>query len=670
MNRSDARTFAILAIVGFLVGASGVAAFNLATSVPVEGGVPLSSTDNTTVVVEGTTNAQLEDFTVLSGTVQLNTSDGNVSVFSTGNTHVAIHKDDITGEWTNATNIEAPNQLDINPEDKLKISVEGDADTLDFRNPTVDDGEVDFVISGSAGSSDVTVRGLPADTTLTAVNKSGGATSVTTSNSNGVATFTGISHSTQQIQIQSGDKSDTPSQDNASPQGGQSTAPTQFEVDISDSDFPDDDVDVTFFLDGSQVGTTQTISSDQTVTEAIPASGQSGGSHTWAVNATDKFGNVNNITYTYSVPTNLTIREETPKPHELIDHKTIKVTFYENTDDNPTIVNRTTSNGEIDLSGLPIDGEFSLNIRAPGYHNRTVLVTDIFTQNSTFLINKTKTPDTVENRFTVDDGTGNFPDDESQLIVQRAINRSLYDTGGFAWVNVAGDELGASGAFVTDLENETRYRIKVTNDDGDTRILGPYTPEFSGTINLEIGELNVVVPEDDTYAVEAYWESGPENVVFEYNDTTGSTGDIELFIFERGNRSNVIHDTTHNGPFGGLKVTTGVGTQNETAWVVEYNTTRNGENVRGSFVVGPQRTINPGLSDFWQAVGGVAALVIVAGLFGGLRARAGAVAVPLLAGGLWFIGWLPGAVGAGAIILALAMGVIYATTGNEAVPGR
>jgi len=181
----------------------------------------------------------------------------------------------------------------------------------------------------------------------------------------------------------------------------------------------------------------------------------------------------------------LTILKES-EPHSKISTVTAEIKFFEDGQTDPTIVEREASNGEIDLTGLPVTEQFVVQLRAPGYHNRTVILEDLSQQETAFMLAKTEP--TVENRFVVSDRTGDFPPEDTELIVQRAINRSLYggEPAGFSWTNIAGDDLGADEAFVVDLEEEVRYRILVRNEQGDTRVLGAYTAETTGTITLNI----------------------------------------------------------------------------------------------------------------------------------------------------------------------------------------
>jgi hypothetical protein len=53
----------------------------------------------------------------------------------------------------------------------------------------------------------------------------------------------------------------------------------------------------------------------------------------------------------------------------------------------------------------------------------------------------------------------------------------------------------------------------------------------------------------------------------------------------------------------------------------------------------------------------------MAGFFGGVRSEIGALVIPLVAGVLWYLGWLPVWVGGGAIVFAIALGVMRRSGG-------
>lgn len=360
----------------------------------------------------------------------------------------------------------------------------------------------------------------------------------------------------------------------------------------------------------------------------------------------------------------LTIREETA-PHDKITTAIADIKFFEDDEDDPTNVQRTDddNDGEIDLAGIPVDEQFVVQLAAAGYHNRTVLIDDLAQQKSAFLISRSRS--TLENRFVVNDRTGNFPPEDSELIIQRAINRSEYggSTAGFSWTNVGGDDLGADEAFVIDLEEETRYRIQVRNEAGDTRVLGSYTPETIGTINLNIGSI-VVDPEAlDTVGWSANRTNAtgqPVQVTFEYNDTTDNTTRIWLHIYEYGNESNeLLANTSFDGPFGQFSNTENVpDAENNTEWVVDFVAERAGESVHAEVVVGGQRDVLTDMPPWLVTIIFLGTMWSVAGVSSQLNGHIGGLVVAGLGAMFWFAGFAPPYLGGGVVALSLITAAI------------
>jgi hypothetical protein len=360
----------------------------------------------------------------------------------------------------------------------------------------------------------------------------------------------------------------------------------------------------------------------------------------------------------------LTIREET-SPHDKItttSPMTVEVKFFEDQKSEPTIVERDTSNGEIDLTGLPVDQQFAVTVMAPGYHNRTVIINDLAQQETAFLIDKNES--TLENRFVVNDRTGNYPPETTELIVQRAINRSEYgQSGGFQWTNIAGDDLGADEAFVVNLEESRRYRILVRNEDSDTRVLGAYTPETTGTVRLNIGSVVVDPDAPNTvgWAANRTNRTGqPVKVNFQYNDTTENTTRIWLHIYEYGNESNeLLANTSFSGPFGVFTNSQNVPSdENQTEWVVDFVAERPGENIRGQVVVGGQRVVLTDMPSWLVSLIFLGTIWAVAGIFSQFNGSIGGLVVAGMGGMFFFVGFVPPYLGGGVVALSLITAAI------------
>jgi hypothetical protein len=462
--------------------------------------------------------------------------------------------------------------------------------------------------------------------------------------------FSQINASNADITIDPGDKSEAVV-------GGTITA-----VEFRDATVDDDKTDFTY--SASSNGATMSIKTNAAGDESYGAIDQDTG-EALDVAVTDSNGRLNFTDLesgSHDVKIEklgiLTIREEKPE-HPKIDSVRAEFKFFEDQNDDPVIVNRTSSNGELDLGGLPVDEPFVVTIKATNYNNRSVLLRDLAEQDTAYLIHKNES--TLENRFAVKDSTGEFPADRTEIIIQHGINETLYDPdgNGFKWRAVAGDDLGADEAYITDLEEEDRYRIVVQNEDGDRRILGAYTAEAAGTIELNIGRVVVDPRADDVPAIDIFRNNTSSVFVSaEFNDSTDETDQVTVEIYERGNESNVLFsNTTFSGPLGSIKVVEEVNDNfNDSTWVVRLTYKSDGETQVRQELVGPRSgTVLPDMANWLRAVLSLGSIFLVAGLFSRLNGAIGGLIVASLGGLYWFVGFLPDSVGGPVIALSLVV---------------
>ena len=107
---------------------------------------------------------------------------------SPGSSSVRVER--FNGTWTNLTQLEVDNALTVDVNDKQTVTISGGADSLAYRDVTLDDGTNDFEYSGpDGGTITVTLRDLPTSTQIAAVEPSGAVLDVTTSDASGSATF-------------------------------------------------------------------------------------------------------------------------------------------------------------------------------------------------------------------------------------------------------------------------------------------------------------------------------------------------------------------------------------------------------------------------------------------------------------------------------------------------
>jgi hypothetical protein len=633
-------------------------------STPTSGTVPLTSNSDTTVAVVGSSSTS-QDIQVSTNqfpdadTVNVVTDSGNLTASSPADVSLTVDKTQITGTFTNVTDVDASGDtVTINPEDKTQFSVGGTPDKVavpDASAIALDDGQADFVYSGPSGTTDLTVRGLPANTEVIATDQTGTLLDSASTDASGVLELTGMSNSKHVVRLQT---PSAPTLTGESPDGELQQKRPQLSVQVDDGDFPaGDSVTVDFAVDGTNEGTT-TVTSNGTTSVTL-SQDLVGGAHTLDVTATDSAGLVTTSSTTFQVPDRIQLKNVSD-PNTNITGVSATITAI-----GEDGVKQVTTNGqgELNMTGFPVYRPLIIDIEnTTDYYERTTIFDSIYQQQNVYLLNDNITSREV--RFEVTDRSGNFPADESFVIVERAVNVS----GSTQFVRVSGGGSGVVGHTAT-LEDGQRYRVAVKNDDLDQRELGGYSADASETVNLEVGSAVIQVDNRSSYRVTGSLENSTNTVKFNLRDPTDSTSRIDVKIYERGNESNVELDKEFTGgPYGNLTVTEPVNATVD-SWVIEYELDRDGETQTGTIITGNRQPIEPGISNFWQSLIGVSMLIVVAGLFGGVRSRIGAIVVPLFAAMLFFIGWLPAAVGAGAIIVALLLGVIWMTSSNRGVPG-
>lgn len=340
----------------------------------------------------------------------------------------------------------------------------------------------------------------------------------------------------------------------------------------------------------------------------------------------------------------LSIRNETA-PHNLVNECTANVRFFEDEDEtDPTIVERTTATGEVDLTGLPTDETFTVSIQCEQYHSRTTILDDLAQQQSAFLLNTSE--DTVQVEFEVDDRTGDFGTD-AELIVQKAINRSEYDDSadGFEWTNVGGDDLGAGSDYIIDLEREDRYRLKIQNDEGDERILGTYVPEANTTEVLVVGRVewasstgnatvfNASIQNSSTLGndppVIATQFVNPANLT---EEPTKAVSNFNYSVFEAGNASNEIDSGSASGDLGTFYAETNItDDQADEKWIIQVQYDVDGETVTQRRVVGGA-SVDIEADQDWLGLFALVTITSVGLLYGRRTANLGIALMWLLAG--------------------------------------
>lgn len=447
----------------------------------------------------------------------------------------------------------------------------------------------------------------------------------------------------------------------ASPNGENVTSsPVTLQIDVSDADFgttQGDTVEIEWYHNGTLVGTT---THTQNETASIESNEGVGGTNEWYAVATDGDGHeTTSQTFTFESPSELEIRDV--HTGELINSSEVQVQFYHSGD---VVVEETTTDGKVDLGDIDADTEILVDADADDYYPRSIIIESIWEQQKIYLLNSTDADvDAVQPRFRLNDPSGQFVESESDLFIERPLN---YSGSGSEWVVVAGDEFGAEGYTVW-LEEGVRYRLVLRNEAGDRRTVGSYRPTATETIELTVEGIEYGFQLEEAnveYSIE--YDDDVQEVQFAYKDHEAVTETLNLEIYEQGDKSNTIANKSWSP---GNDITFAVPANNTTNWVVEFDADRgtDHQDVSEVRVVGQTHLdIGPDLDPRWSTVAGMGMLVVVGGLFGRGRPEIGAIAVSVLGGILWLIGWMPGATTGAMVVVALFVSILYYARGGGA----
>lgn len=438
----------------------------------------------------------------------------------------------------------------------------------------------------------------------------------------------------------------------ASPSGGElvTETPVELSINASDEDFDTaqgDNLTVTFYdaSDDSAIGT-DTLSQNGTATTTWDAGL---GEQKWYAVAEDDYGgSTTSDTFVFETPHELEIRDE-QNPSELVNDtdSEVTVTFFASDE----VFERTTSDGVVDLSGLP-DEQLIVSVDADGYVTRQAIIDSITDQQTVYVLNESA--DTVDIRFRLEDPTGQFTEEDSLLFVERPIQRNnttIYRT-------IAADEIGQGGYPVT-LENDQRYRLILRNEQGNERVLTGFVTQTSETVTLEVESIEYQFdPDDQPYKWTASYDNETATIDVAYEDEEALTTSLTIRVIEQQNET-TIYEETWEDP---TDISTSVDVdRNETAtWLVQLEVDRDGETYELETMVGQaQFPLVGDLDEDWKHRIAVALVFVLAGLFGVANVSVGAIVASLSSGILWVIGWMPPSVGAPMIFVAMTVATLF-----------
>lgn len=439
--------------------------------------------------------------------------------------------------------------------------------------------------------------------------------------------------------------------------------PVTLSASVSDPDFgtsQGDSATVEWFVDGEKRGET-TVSSNTTVSHELD--NVDSGTHDWHVEISDDDGHTDtSATAAFAMPGELKIYNESA-PNSLVDSATVNIQFYGGQDGDAFTVQRSTTDGTIDMSGLPADQEFIVVVNSDGYHNRRIYLESLTEQANVYLLPTSSKA--VYNVFKLSDKSGTYPAGETRLIIQRGLNVS----GDFQWVTVSGDFFGATNEHKTYLRYNQRYRLRVVNADGDTRDLGALSVGDPRTINLVVSGIDqgVEVPPDGVgiatnQTVTGSGASAEKTVEFTFIDESEETTDLSLVVHEAGNASNVFATAGPSPaafPLGTYKFTQAFsGEAANVTLVANVTYDRSGATETQTLAFGvDQFPLGLPLGEGWASIFGVGFLIVIGGIFSTANARIGALVIPGVALALNVTGILDGVVTIASVGLAFGVAV-------------
>lgn len=345
-------------------------------------------------------------------------------------------------------------------------------------------------------------------------------------------------------------------------------------------------------------------------------------------------------------------------PETLINDRELTAEFYDL--DGDKIFEKSTTTGVFDLSGID-KSEFAVRLADSqgDYASRQVIIKDVTVQRDAWMLNTNGTVQTVSPTFVIEDETGNYDPTSSRVFIQRGLNISNTTT----YKTIGAEEVGTDG-YTETIEADQRYRIIVENQKGDRRVLGKFSAADSQTYTLTVEELTFDLTADSDAVSWGFNHTEVENsadkVNFRYQDLEQKTTNLDVVIYERGNKSNELHNASYAGPLGNLSITEPVPSGDENAeWTVEWNADRDTNDLGSKWSDGPLGSVPLPTSERLLHTMAVGFILLVGGLASKVNAPAVGFATASTAGIAYYIGWLPGSVAGGMIALAFLVPVLY-----------
>ena len=606
-------------------------------------------------------------------TVAVNTANGNATVSGANAASLTI---DSFSSPIILTNIDATGTtVTVTPDGLQPVGVGGGVETARYYGTVADDNSVDRRYTGGTGTTTTaTFTGLTSGQTYLARDlNSGDSLAVAEADGSGDLTFSGLPDGDHRGAIESY-QTTAPTIDasTARPDPTQTISglPVTLGVEVDDADFGNlnEELSVEWSVDGQQVATTTATQPGEVTYQADSLTA---GEHTWSIDVTDAQGNtVSSQSFALNTPGELIVYDEV-NPAETIDNATLRIRFFDG--DSREVVQRTVTDGTVNMTGLPAGQQLVVTVDDEGdqWVYRRIVLSSLTQQADVYLLPVNATSSQVN--FGLDDATGNFPSESTQLFIERAITKD-FDGDGETETEyrvISGDNFGAAQDFPTVLETNERYRLRVRNGDGDVRVLGSYTASGDAAEVLEIGTVSISSEADAGAAATArvIGEGDQRSVRVIYDDVENQTDALSITIHEQGNESAVLATDNVTG------VSSYVGTYQipasapeDIAYEIGVEADRGDSTFSTTEFVGdlPELVQRFNLDPAIAGLIGWVGIVAIGGLVVIYNARLGALTMVVVAGFTTVIG----ATQIPATVLALggSVAIVFLVAGRDATP--
>lgn len=317
------------------------------------------------------------------------------------------------------------------------------------------------------------------------------------------------------------------------------------------------------------------------------------------------------------------------RPGQLVDDATLRVRVF----GSDQVFQREVTDGTMDLTGIPSDERLTITVdEQEHFAYRRITIPSATEQAEVYLLNTTNNDAATPIQFEINDKTaGEFPPGETRFLVEKPITKDFDGDGTeeTQYQVISGDTVGSSRDFPVTLSRDERYRLRVQNADGDSRLLGSYVVRGRDAPTITIGRVTIGSGEGAGYVADLQVlrkDTDGDGVDEEfirvvYRDEDARTEQLRYDVTDRSTNSTVLSDAI-DGPIGTHTQTVKVAdSETDTTYKLDWEADRqqddgtlatiSGERYAGSIPgIAEQLPIDPR----WLSLVGFVSIVAVAGL--------------------------------------------------------